>query len=102
MVTHSSVGALEHVELLLGDLVLLLRDNSLQGILSDVPQLVVLVLQEKDSTRGLAVEGGRGVQDGISNDLLDLLIRDWSLLLEGVVGAATLDSGEVFSRHCAG
>ena len=100
--THSSVGALEHVQLLLRGGVLVGRDDSLEGIFGDVPQLVVLALDQQDGAGALAVEGGGGVQDGLADDLLDLLVGDGRLLLKRVVGAAGLDGGEVVGRHGAG
>lgn len=94
-VTYSSVGAPEHVKLLLSGSVLLSRDDSLEGILGNVPELVVLLLEQDNDASALAIERGGSMEDGLANDLLDLLVVDGRLLLEGVDGAAGLDGREV-------
>ena len=100
--THSPIGALEHVQLLLCGGILVGRDHSLEGIFGNVPQLVVLALDQQDGAGALAVERGGGVEDGLADDLLDLLVGDGGLLLEGVVGAAALNGSEIVGRHGAG
>lgn len=95
--TYSSVSGLEAVQLLCGALELLSGDDGLEDILGDVPELLVLLLEENDGAGALAVEAGGAVEDSLADDLLDLLVRDGGLGLEAVVGAAGLDGGEEFS-----
>jgi len=61
----------------------------------DVPELVVLVVQEEHGARGLRVEGGGDVLDHLRDDFADAGVGDGRLLLEGVDGAAGREGGEV-------
>lgn len=100
-VTYGSVGTLEHVNLLLGGWEVLSRSNALQDLLGDLPQLLMLALEQQKDAGGLGVEGGRGMKDGFLDDFLDTGVRDGRLLLQGVVGAARLDNVEesLSGRH---
>jgi hypothetical protein len=101
--TYSSVGAVQHVQpLLCGGIFWVCRKRSLESGLGDVPQLVMLVLKQDNNARALAIEGGGGVEDGVADNLLDLLVVNRRLLLEGVEAAAGLDGSEVVGRHGAG
>lgn len=67
----------------------------------NVPQLVVLLVQQHDQPRRLRVEGAGHVLDGIGHELLDLRVRHGAVLAQLVVGAAglgQLDQG-VGGRH---
>lgn len=61
----------------------------------DVPELVVLGVEEEDGAGGLRVEGGGDVLDDLGDDFADAGVGDGRLLLEGVDGAAGCDSSEV-------
>jgi hypothetical protein len=100
--THSSVGTLKHCQLLLRGRVLVGRDHSLEGCLGDLPQLVMLILNQNNDAGALAVERGGSVEDGVADNLLHLLVVDGRPLLEGVVGTAGLDRIEIVGRHGAG
>lgn len=89
--THGSVGALEHVELALGGGVGVLGHDGLQDVLCDLPDLLVLLLEQQDDARRLRVEGAGHVLDGLGDELLDARIADGALGLERVVRAAVLD-----------
>lgn len=97
--TYSSVGTLEHAQLLLRGGILLGRYHSLEGGLGKVPQLVMLALEQDNSAGALAVERGGGVEDGLADDVLDGLVIDGRLLLQGVDGTTALDGIEVLRRH---
>ena len=66
-------------------------DEPLHGLDGNVPDLLVLLLEEEDHARGLSVEGGGDMQDGVANDGLDGLVLDGGLGLEAVVSATGLD-----------
>jgi hypothetical protein len=103
--TNSSVGALEHVNLALGSGPSLSGDDGLQDLSVDVPELVVLSVEEEDGAGGLRVEGGGDVLDDLGDDLAEAGVGDGRLLLEGVDGAAGREGGEVgCGRHfgCGG
>lgn len=83
-------------------------NQTLHGSDGDVPDLLVLLLQQQDDAGGLSVEGAGHVQDGISDDALDGIVGDGALGLEAVVGAAGLDQlqegggGRVFELRLSG
>lgn len=67
----------------------------------DVPELVVLGVEEEDGAGGLRVEGGGGVLDDLGDDFADARVGDGGFLLEGVDGAAGRDGSEVgCCGHC--
>jgi hypothetical protein len=101
-VTYSAISSLEHIHLLLGLLILIGWDDALENLLVDVPELVMLVLEQDDGAGGLRVEGGRDVLDDLGDDLGDALVGDGGLLLESVDGAAASEGLEEWSsRHLA-
>jgi len=85
---------LEAVQASLSRGVLFSRNNALQHLLGEVPQLVMFLLHQQNGSGALGVEGGRAVENDLLDNLLDLLIRDGGLLLEGVDGPAALDDLE--------
>lgn len=88
--TYRSGGALEHGHLAGGALPLLGRDDGLEDLGGDVPQLLVLGAEEDDDAVGLGVEGGGHLlQEGL-DDLLDLVGLDGEVLGQRVVRPAVL------------
>jgi hypothetical protein len=53
---YSSIAGLESAHLLLCAGELLLRDDALEHVACDVPELLVLALEQKDDSRALRVE----------------------------------------------
>lgn len=89
--TYGTGGALEHVHLVGGGLEGIGGDDGLEDLSGDVPELLVVGAEEDDDAVGLGVEGRRGVEDGLLDDLGDALLADGQVLGQGVVGAAVLD-----------
>lgn len=81
-----------------------LGDNGLQDIADNVPELVVLVLEQEHEAGGLGVEGGGDVLDELGEDLLDAGVGDGRGLVEGVDAAAVGDGLEEVGggSHCGG
>lgn len=94
---YSPVSSTESLDLRLGRrLKSLLGDStdgneSLQSGKGDVPDLLVLFLQQEDDTRGLGVERAGHVQDSRLDDVLDGVVGDRALVLEGIDSATGLD-----------
>lgn len=88
--TYRSGSTLEHVHLAASRLPLLSRNNRLEDLGSNVPQLLVVGAKEHDDTVGLRVEGGGDLVQEVLNDLLDAVLRDGQVLGQGVVAAALL------------
>lgn len=100
---HGAVAGFEATQSLLAGGPLFFGRDSLDSRLDDCrPELLVLVTKEDDDTGGLRVEGARGVEDGLFNDLLDLGIGDDGFIAELVNGASVLDGVEEFAGHCRG
>lgn len=98
--TYRSIASLEQVQPLLGLGPLVVRDNTLQHGLCDLPELIMLVLEQQNDSVALTVEGGRDMEKGFGDDFLDLLVVDGGLLLERVNGSTALDDvEELFGRH---
>jgi len=104
--TYGSIGGLEHLQLgqslvlkgLLGDSAG--SDEALEGRGSDVPETLVLLLQENNQAGGLGVERAGDVQDSSIDKLLDLSIGDGAVLAQLVDGAAVLGRlDESIDRH---
>lgn len=101
-----SVCVLEALELGLG-LVLpdLLGDRAsgdalAENVRSDIPQTVVLLVQQNNQASRLGVEGARDVQNGGIDKLLDFCVSYGAVLAELVDGAAVLSSlDERVGRH---
>lgn len=92
--TYSASGALEESHLLGGGLKVLGRDDSLEDLGGDVPELLVLGAKEDDDAVGLGVEAAGHVEHGLFDDLLDALGADREVLAQDVVAAASLDEVE--------
>ena len=98
--TYSSIGSAERLELGLGVVLEhLLGDGAggnetLHGLDGDVPDLLVLLLQQENNTGGLGVERARDVEDGGLNNGLDSIVGDGALSLETIVGTAGLNQLE--------
>jgi len=91
------VGVLE-LALVSGNVLRRLEDRLVGGP-DGVPELLVLVAEDKDGAGGLGVERRGGELDGAFDDLLELLVGDGDLVGKVVVGAAglgVLDNGEGF------
>ena len=86
-----AVTGLEARELLLCGGPLLLRDDGLEDLAGNVPELLVLGLEEHDDARALRVERGRDVEHDLLHDLLNARVGHGALVREGIVGAALLD-----------
>lgn len=72
LTTYGSVGTLEAVDLLLGGVELVLRNEGLEDFSYIVPELLVVVVEQDDKAGGLRVEGGGDMEDGLLDKLLDL------------------------------
>jgi hypothetical protein len=94
---YSSIARAESVQLRLGVVLKHLLGNlagsheALHDVNGNVPELLVLLLEQEDHTGGLSVEGAGDVQDGILNDALNGLVGNRALGLEAVVCAPGLD-----------
>ena len=71
-----------------------LGDDSFQDIADNVPELVVLVLEQEHEAGGLGVERRGDVLDELGEDLLDAGVGDGRGLVEGVDAAAVGDGLE--------
>lgn len=95
--TYGSVSGAESIQLRLGrGLEHFLGDvassnQTLHDLNGNVPELLVLLLQQKDNTGGLGVEGARDVENGILHNALNDIVGDGALGLEAIVGTARLD-----------
>jgi hypothetical protein len=89
--TYSAIGTLEAIEFLLGGGECGTGHNTLQDVLGDIPELLMLLLCQKDDTGALGVEGRRHMLNCVGNDLLDASIGDWGLSLKLVVCASALN-----------
>lgn len=104
--TYSSVGSAESLELRLGVVLeRLLGDGTggneaLHGLDGDVPDLLVLLLQQENDTGGLGVERAGDVEDGGLDNGLDGIVGDGALGLETIVGTAGLDQLEESVGGC--
>lgn len=74
MDTYSSVASAETGNAAAGGFPLVLRDDGLQSIADNVPEFVVLVLQQEDQTGGLGVERRGYVFDELRDDLFDAVV----------------------------
>jgi hypothetical protein len=95
----SSVSGLEAIDLLLSGGESLGGNDGAESLLDDVPQLLVLLLEQDYSAGSLRVEAGRSVLDSLVDDLDDLRVGDGRLGLEGVDGAAGTDGVEEGGRR---
>lgn len=102
--TYGSVPGLEAANLLLCGTELLRGNHGLQDLEDEVPEGVVLLVEEKDNAGALRVERGGDVEDDFLSDVLNLLVGDGGLLVQGIVGAALLDGVEerLGGSHCCG
>ena len=81
-----------------------LGDDGLQDIADNVPELVVLVLEQENEAGRLGVERGRNVLDDLGDDLLNAGVGDGRVLVEGVDAAAVGNGLEEAGggSHCGG
>ena len=102
--TYGSVASAEAGNAVASVLPLGLGDDSLQDIADNVPELVVLVLEQENEASGLRVEGGRNVLDELGDDLLNAGVGDGGVLVEGVDAAAVGNGLEEAGSgsHCGG
>jgi hypothetical protein len=96
---NGSVGSLEAVDFLLGGGESLRWNDGAERLLHNFPQLVVLLLEQHDGSRGLRVKAARNVLDSLLDDLDDLGVWDRRLGLESVYSAAGADGVEKGGRH---
>ena len=94
--SYRAVPAPEAIQLLARLLELLFRHLRLQALLGDVPQFLVLFLQQHDGARGLRVEGAGDVQDCFAHDFDDAVVADGRAVTQGVNAAPRLDGREEF------
>ena len=73
---YGAVTATEASETVQGVLPGVRGHDGLEDVLHDVPELVVVLLEEKDNAGGLGVERGRDILDDVASDLLDLAVWD--------------------------
>lgn len=101
-VTYSSVTSAEAGDAAASVLPLSLGDDGFQDIVDNVPELVVLVLEQEHEAGGLGVERGGDVLDELGEDLLDAGVGDGRGLVEGVDAAAVGDGLEEVGggSHC--
>lgn len=102
--TYGSVASAEASNAAAGVLPLGLGDDGLQDITDNVPELVVLILEQEHEAGGLGVEGGGDVLDDLGEDLLDAGVGNGRSLVEGVDAAAVGDGLEEVGggSHCGG
>ena len=77
----------------------------LQDLRHDIPELVMLILQQHHQSRTLRVEARRHILDRTPGNLLNLLVIDGSLLVDAVDRAALLSrsrEGSLVERHVVG
>ena len=100
--TYGSITGAEASDAAASVLPLGLGDDGLQDIADNVPELVVLVLEQEHEAGGLGVEGGGDVLDELGDDLLNAGVRDGRVLVEGVDAAAVGDGLEEVGggSHC--
>lgn len=81
-----------------------LGDDGLKDVAHDVPELVVLVLEQEHEAGRLRVERRRDVLDELGDDLLDAVVGDGGGLVEGVDAAAVGNGLEEVGvgSHCGG
>jgi len=96
---YGSIACLEAGEAATLTLTLVFGQSSKEMLLDGVPDLVMLLSKEDDGATGLYVEAGRGVLDGVRDDLYDLVIADGRLWLEAIVGASRFDELEESLGH---
>ena len=65
-------------------------DQLPEGVDHEIPQLLVLLVQQHDQPRGLRVEGAGDVVDGGVDQVFDLGVRDRGVFAEFVDGAPVL------------
>lgn len=102
--TYSSVASAEAGNAGASVLPLGLGDDGLEDVAHDVPELVVLVLEQEHEAGGLRVEGGGDVLDKLADDLFDAVVGDGGGLVEGVDAAAVGNGLEEVGvgSHCGG
>lgn len=100
--THGSIRSLEHAQLGLSRRKVCRRNNTLEDLLRDIPQLLMIIVQEQDISRSLGVEGRGNVENSLGDDLLDLCVGDGRLLLEDVVRATDLHGFDEGGGHGCG
>lgn len=66
-------------------------DEALHNLNSDVPDLLVLLLQQENDTGRLGVERAGNVKDRVLNNALDGIVRDRALGLQAVEGTTALN-----------
>jgi hypothetical protein len=93
-VTYGSVASTEATDAVAGVLPLLLGNDGFEDVADDVPELVVLVLEQEHQAGGLGVERGGDVFDELGDDLFDAGVGDGRGLVEGVDAAAVGDGLE--------
>lgn len=71
----------EHSQLLGRGLKVLGRNDGLEDLLGDIPELLVLVAEENDDAVGLRVEAAGDVQDSLLDNLLDALLANCEVLV---------------------
>jgi len=99
--TYRAITSLETIESLLGGAVLLRGYDALQDALCNIPELVMLLLDQEDDACTLAVEGGGNMEESLGDNILDLLVGDGGFFLELVVSTSCFDGIEkCFRRHC--
>ena len=104
LATYGSVTGAEAGDAGASVLPLGLGDDGLQDIADNVPELVVLVLEEENEAGGLRVERGRNVLDELGDDFLNAGVGDGRVLVQSVDAAAVGDGLEEAGggSHCAG
>ena len=102
--TYGSITGAEASDAAASVLPLGLGDDGLQDIADNVPELVVLVLEQEHEASGLGVEGGGDVLDELGDNLLNAGVGDGGVLVEGVDAAAVGNGLEEAGSgsHCGG
>lgn len=97
---YRSIGVSKPIQPLRSCLELLCRYPLLQYLSGHVPQLLVILLQQHEDARRLAVEGARRVQEGVFDHFGDLRIWDRGLGAQLVVGPSRLDQLSEWFSGC--
>lgn len=100
--THGAIGSFKSGDLLLRGWEVLGGNERLEGFPHEVPELVVVFLQQHDEACGLGVEGGRDIEDSLVDEFDNAVVGDGSLLVQLIVGAACFDDlpEAGLNNHC--
>lgn len=101
--SYCAVSSLATVQLLFVFFVFTDREQSLETVLCYLPKLIVLIAEQNNKSRRLAVERARRVADDFSRDFENPCVRYGRFVFEWVVCTALLNQIEIHVGHfCEG